>query len=86
MELTMVAIGKKAKGMSKGYLSGIERGNVSPPGQKMAQLLAKALGIPPVEFSILCELVKLPDAAIKRPQIAAEIEALYAECGETKSA
>jgi transcriptional regulator with XRE-family HTH domain len=81
-QMTGKALGSKAKGLSKGYLSGIERGNVPPPAFKMAQSVAKALRLPEDFFPILCQLVKLPEPALKRPRIAEEIEALFAACGE----
>ena len=80
--LTMEDLGRKARGFSKGYLSGIERGKVNPPGFKMAQRVAAALEFPVEEFAVLCEIVKLPEFVLKRPRIVEEIEALYKACGE----
>src|SRR5512136_438094 len=80
--LRMVDIEKKAKGFSKGYLSGIEQGKVNPPGCATARVLAAALEFPPEEFSALCEIARLPDIALKRNRIKEEIESLFRACGE----
>lgn len=41
--LTLARLGKMT-GMSKGYLSGIENGKVSPPADRKIRKLARALG------------------------------------------
>jgi transcriptional regulator with XRE-family HTH domain len=82
LRLTMVALGRKAKGLSKGYLSGIEQGKVAPPAFHMAWALASGLQILPEEFAILCQILKLPAAALKRARIVEEIDALFVACGE----
>jgi transcriptional regulator with XRE-family HTH domain len=85
LPMTMEALGKKAKGLSKGYLSGVEQGKVPPPAFEMAQRLATALQLlQPKLFAILCQLLKLPEAALQQPRIAEEIESLYIACGEKK--
>lgn len=82
LPMTMVALGRKAKGLSKGYLSGIEQGKVAPPAFHMAWALASGLQILPEEFAILCQILKLPAAALKRARIVEEIDALFVACGE----
>jgi len=84
LPMTQTALGKKAKGLSKGYLSGVEQGKVAPPSFGMAKRLGMALGLPEDFFPILCQLVKLPEPILKRPRIAEEIEALFVACGEKK--
>ena len=86
LSMTQTALGKKAKGLSKGYLSGIEQGKVAPPAFGMAKRLAGALGLPEDFFPILCQLAKLPEPILKRPRIAEEIEALFVACGEKADA
>jgi transcriptional regulator with XRE-family HTH domain len=82
LSMTQTALGKKAKGLSKGYLSGIEQGKVAPPAFHMAWRLAEGLHLLPSEFAVLCQVLKLPAAALERELIVEEIEALFVACGE----
>jgi transcriptional regulator with XRE-family HTH domain len=83
LPMTMEALGRKARGLSKGYLSGVEQGKVAPPSFGMATRLATALQLPQPElFAVLCQLLKLPAAALKRARIVEEIDALFVACGE----
>jgi len=47
---------------SKGYLSGIENGNVNPPSQRMTVYLSKALGLDPVIMDLIAYVDVAPSS------------------------
>jgi transcriptional regulator with XRE-family HTH domain len=79
MKVTLERLGNRVgeKGMSKGYLSGVENGKVAPPSSRVARRLAVVLGFPPDKFASLCELLKLTAATRGIPEIEKAIEDLY---------
>ena len=57
--LTLERMAKKA-GTHKGYISGMERGEVNPPSPKMTSKIAVALGIDPLSLMLQAYVDKAP--------------------------
>jgi transcriptional regulator with XRE-family HTH domain len=65
-----IPIGRMAAavGVTKGYISGIERSRVAPPRERVLRRLARALGLPERPLAVIAFLEKAPPRVRRLPE------------------